>query len=609
MRSPRYVPATGVLAEPMAFDAAFFGYSASEARTMDPQHRVFLECAWSALESAGYAPRGFSGAVGVFGGSDVPRYWIERIGATGAALSMEEYAVSFANMSDTLATRVAYELGLRGPALTVQTACSTSLVAVHLACQSLRAGECDMALAGGVVVLPPDRLGYLSEGGSVVSPDGHCRPFDADAQGMVSSSGAGLVVLRRLADAVADGDTIHAVLHGTAINNDGAQKVGFTAPSVEGQAGAIARALAMAGFDAATIGYVEAHGTATRLGDPIEVAALTRAYRAHTDLRGYCALGSLKSNLGHLGVAAGVAGLIKAALCLANERIPPTLHFRRPNPELELEASPFHVNARTLEWPRGAAPRRAGVSAFGVGGTNAHVVLEEAPAAAAASPSRAAQLLVISARTSGSLDGVTQRLAASFAADGPPLADAAFTLARGRQAFARRRGVVARDGRGAAEALQRGDRTWVAEGVAPGRAPRVAFLFPGGGTQAVGMGRELYAGEAVYRDAFDRAAAGFDAALGIDVRGLLFASDPAIAADALRRPTRNIAAIYCTEYALARLLGSFGVTPSAVTGHSLGEYAAATIAGILTVEDAVRLLVERGQIHEALPADAALLIV
>ncbi|PCC73750.1 amino acid adenylation domain-containing protein [Nannocystis exedens] len=610
LKNPRFVPAIGVMPDAMCFDAAFFGYSPREARLIDPQQRVLLEVAWAALEHAGYAPRGLDGAVGVFAGCDVPRYWLERIGSPGGPLSIEEYEVGFGNMSDTLATRVSYELGLRGPAFTVQTACSTSLVAVHVACQNLVTGECDVALAGGALVMPPDRLGHVSEGGSVVAPDGHCRPFDVDAQGIVGGNGVGVVVLKRLADAVAAGDTIHAVIRATAINNDGARKVGFTAPSVAGQCEVIERALAVAGVDPAQIGLVEAHGTATRLGDPIEVAALTQAYRRRTAARASCALGSIKGNIGHLGAAAGVAGLIKAALALAREAIPPTLHFRAANPELALDSSPFFVNSNTITWPKSHVQRFAAVSSFGVGGTNAHAILGEAPAAAPGDPSRPVQLLVLSAQSPAALTAGAARLADALAhPDAPALPDVAYTLARGRTAMRRRLAVVARDAESAARALRDGDRARVAEGVAGDRPPRVAFLFPGGGTQSVGMGRELYSGDPAYRAEFDAAADRFVAELDVDVRHLLHAADPDEAARALLRPTRFLPAIFCCEYALARRMMALGVVPAAVTGHSLGEYTAAAIAGVLSLADAARLLATRARLHESLAVEAGLLVV
>ncbi|MCY1059147.1 non-ribosomal peptide synthetase/type I polyketide synthase [Nannocystis sp. SCPEA4] len=610
VKAPRFVPAIGVMPDAMCFDAAFFGYSPREARLLDPQQRVLLEVAWAALEHAGHPPRGIDEPVGVFAGCDVPRYWLERIGNAGGPLSLEEYEVGFGNMNDTLATRVAYELGLRGPAFTVQTACSTSLVAVHVACQSILAGECTVALAGGAVVLPPDRLGHVSEGGTVVSQDGRCRPFDADAQGIVAGSGVAVVVLKRLADALADGDTIHAVIRATAINNDGARKVGLTAPSVSGQCEVIERALALADVDPGAIGLVEAHGTATRLGDPIEVAALTQAWRRSTARRGYCALGSIKGNIGHLGATAGVTGLIKAALALAREAIPPTLHFRAANPELALADSPFFVAAELMPWPKGHVPRFAAVSSFGVGGTNAHAILEEAPELPPSGPSRPVQLLVLSARSPGSLtNGAMQLSDALDRPDAPPLADVAHTLARGRTALPRRMAVIARDAAGAVRSLRATDRTFVVEGVAGERPPRVAFLFPGGGTQEFGMGRESYEHDPQYRAEFDAAAARFAGELEFDVRALLYAGDPEAAARELRRPTRFLPAIFCCEYALARRMMALGVVPAALTGHSLGEYTAAAIAGILSLDDAVRLLATRARLHESLDVEAALLAV
>ncbi|MDC0720415.1 non-ribosomal peptide synthetase/type I polyketide synthase [Nannocystis bainbridge] len=608
--APRFVPAIGVMPDAMCFDAAFFGYGPREARLLDPQQRVLLEVAWAALEHAGHAPRGSERPVGVFAGCEVPRHWLERIGAPGGPLSIEEYEVGFANMNDTLATRVAYELGLRGPAFTVQTACSTSLVAVHLACQSLLTGECELALAGGAVVMPPDRLGHVSEGGSVVAPDGRCRPFDADAQGIVGGNGVGVVVLKRLADALADGDSIHAVIHATAINNDGARKVGFTAPSVPGQIEVIERALALAAVDPVRIGLVEAHGTATRLGDPIEVAALTQAWRRSTAARGYCALGSIKGNIGHLGAAAGIAGLIKAALALAREAIPPTLHFRAANPELALDTSPFFVNSDTITWPKSHVPRFAAVSAFGVGGTNAHAILGEAPAIAPGEPSRPVQLLVLSAQSPASLaEGATRLADALSGPDAPALADVAHTLARGRTPMRHRRAVVARDAAAAAVALQTGDRARVVDGLAGDRPPRIAFMFPGGGTQTVGMGRELYTADPSFRAEFDAAADRFAAELELDVRALLFTADPDEAARGLLRPTRFLPAIFCCEYALARRLIALGVVPAAVTGHSLGEYTAAAIAGVLSLADAARLLAIRARLHESIELPAGLLVV
>ncbi|WP_437297431.1 amino acid adenylation domain-containing protein [Sorangium sp. So ce426] len=612
IRAPNLVPACGVLDDAMCFDARFFGYSPNEAMLMDPQHRIFLECAWEAMERAGYDPLSCEQSVGVFAGSEAPLYWLERVGMPKAPLSAEYYRILTGNVTDGLTTRVAYKLGLRGPAVTVLTACSTSLVAVHLACQSLATKECDMVLAGGVVVLPPTRLGHVHEEGSLASPDGHCRPFDADAQGTVAGSGVSVVVLKRLEDALRDGDHIHAVILGSAITNDGSRKVGYAAPGTDGQAQAILKAHAAAGVEPESITFVEGHGTGTRLGDPIEVAALSRAFGNGTDKVGFCALGSLKSNLGHLGAAAGATGLIKAALSLEHELIPPTLHFRRPNPELHLESSPFFVNAAPLAWKRGARPRRAGVSAFGMGGTNAHVILEEAPAMDPSGPSRPCQLLVLSAQTSEALEGMTDRLAGHLRhAAHLSLPDVAFTLQQGRARFAHRRAVVCREPVSAAALLRARDPAHAFSDVAEGRAPKVVFLFPGGGSQRVDMGRELYGSERVFRESLDECATLFQRALSMDIRALLFPGpeERERAAEQLRAPCANMAAIFSIEVATARLLLSWGIRPAAVSGHSLGEYTAACVAGVLSLEAAVTLIAARGRLYEQLPRDVATLVV
>src|SRR6185369_11396948 len=415
LRDPSYVRSSGFLDEIDLFDAPFFGFSAREAALLDPQQRLFLECAWEALEAAGYDSLRVNGPVGVFGGTSSNSYSLFYLYSRAAVLNSPTAGQMFlGGDKDFLCTRVSYEMGLRGPSLGVQTACSTSLVAVHLACQSLLNGECDMALAGGVSIKVPQNVGYFYQPSSILSADGHCRSFDARAGGSVPGSGAGVVVLKRLEDALADGDPVRAVIRGSAVNNDGALRVGFTAPSVEGQSAAIAEALALARVEPETIGYVEAHGSGTPLGDPIEIAALTRAYRDGTDRRGFCAVGSVKSNIGHLDAAAGIAGLIKTVLALEHGEVPPSLHFQTPNPSCDLAASPFYVNSELRPWPRPAGPetpRRAGVSSFGMGGTNAHVVLEEAPEPEPSGPSRDWQILVLSARTPEALEAATDNLA------------------------------------------------------------------------------------------------------------------------------------------------------------------------------------------------------
>ncbi len=606
-----YVPAHGAIPDAMKFDAGFFGYSAHDARLIDPQQRIFLECAWEAMEDAGYDPQRCPGAVGVFGGASIPRYWLERVGwrrdQTG---TMEQVQEIIGNNRDFLTSRVAYKLGLRGPALNVQAACATSLVAVHLACQHLLTGQCDVALAGGVSLVALGDSGYLQEDAHVMSADGHCRPFDAAAGGFVPASGAALVVLKRLTDALADGDTIRAVIRGSAVNNDGASRVGFTAPSVEGQTDAITRAHAAARVAPDSISYVEAHGTATQLGDLIEVKALTQAFRAGGTVReGFCALGSIKSNLGHLDAAAGVTGLIKTVLAMEHECVPATLHYERPNPALDLAASPFFVAAAARPWRRGGAARRAGVSAFGLGGTNAHVIVEEPPPRAPAASSTPAQLLVLSARTETALQAASRRLAEHLHAHPElSLADVAHTLQQGRRPFTHRRALIARSGAQAAAALSAQSRDTLITGAARERPPSLVFMFPGGHTQFVGMGQELYAHSRTYKDAIDRCAALFAAELRCDIRSFLYpeAARAKEAAKDLKRPSLNMATVFATEYALAQLLGSLGLRPAAVTGHSLGEYTAACVAGVLSLEDAVALLCLRGRLGDEMAESSML---
>jgi amino acid adenylation domain-containing protein len=609
LRSPRLVPACGVLEEAMGFDAGFFGCGPKEALYMDPQHRAFLECAWAGLEDAGYTAPTYDGAIGVFAGAEAPRYWLERLGLHGGPWNAEDYQAVHGNLPDNLTTRVADKLGLRGPAITVATACSTSLVAIHLACQQLLAAQCDLALAGGVGVHSPFAPGHLYQDGGLMSRSGHCRPFDAAAEGIVSGSGVAVVVLKRLEDALRDGDHIRAVIRGSAINNDGGNKASYLAPSVEGQLAVLRKAYASADVDPATVSYIEAHGTATRLGDLVEFTALRRAFAERTERRQFCALGSVKSNLGHLGAAAGVTGLIKATLALERGLIPPTLHFTAPPAELELQDSPFFVHAQPRPWPAAAQPRRAGVSAFGVGGTNAHVVLEQAPAIPAAGRARGVQLLLLSARTPSALDEATRRLAAHLQQHPEqPLPDVAYTLQRGRAHLQHRRAVIASDAAAASARLSAAEPTLVATGSVPARPPKLVFMFPGGGTQRVQMGRELYEQEPVYREALARCARLFQNELGCDLLALLFPppGDEPAAAAALLRPSLNNAAIFATEFALTELLQSWGLRPAAVTGHSLGEYAAACLSGVLRLEDAVALVALRGRIYDELTGGATM---
>jgi amino acid adenylation domain-containing protein len=614
LADPAYVKAGAVLAGVELFDAPFFGFTPREAAALDPQHRLFLECAWEALEAAGYDPARHPGAVGVYAGVGVNTYLLRNLAARRGFLDgLGAYQAFIANDKDFVPTRVSYKLNLKGPSVDVQTACSSSLVAVHFARQALLLGECDMALAGGVSIQVPHRTGYLWQEGGIPSPDGHCRAFDAAARGTVRGSGAAVLVLKRLADALADGDRIRAVLLGSAINNDGAAKVGYTAPSVDGQAAAIAAALAAAGVEPDEIGYVEAHGTGTELGDPVEVAALTQAFRAGTRRTGFCALGSLKTNLGHLDTAAGAAGLIKTVLALEHGELPASLHFERPNPRIDFAASPFYVNAALREWPRPeGAPRRAGVSSFGIGGTNAHVVVEEAPPQEEAeAAARALQLLPLSARTATALDAAGANLAEHLRRH-PDLAlpDVAYTLQAGRQAFAHRRVLVCASMAEAAAALAGADPERVLSAEAEGGERPVAFLFPGQGAQHPNMALDLYRGEAAFRAEMDRCCAGLLPHLGRDLRALLYpppgeeeAAARELAGTALAQP-----ALFAVEYALARLWMAWGITPQALLGHSVGELVAACLAGVLALDDALRLVATRGRLMAAMPGGAMLAV-
>ena len=595
---PQYVRARGVLDDDVfGFDAKFFGFSSREADITDPQQRIFLECCWEALEDAAYAPSTFPGRIGLFGGSSWSTYFFDIYARPDLWRALGAFQITIGNEKDHLTTRVSYKLNLRGPSVTVQTACSSSLVAVAMACQSLAMRESDMALAGGVSISVPQKIGYLYQEGAILCPDGHCRAFDAEAQGTVGGNGVAVVVLKRLAEAIADGDRIRAVIRGWAVNNDGSAKVGYTAPSIEGQAAAIAAAHALAGISPDTISYVEAHGTGTPLGDPIEVAALIDAFRRGTDRVGYCAIGSVKTNIGHLDAAAGIVGLVKTTLSLENRTIPASLHFRTPNPVIPLASSPFFVNAERREWSANGAPRRAGVSSFGIGGTNAHVVVEEAPPAEASGPSRPDCLIVLSAQTESALTAASSNLAAHIAAHpDQSLADVAYTLQAGRTPFPHRRAIVCRTAAEAVEALS--GRDGVLSGLRDAEPPRVVFAFPGQGSQHAGMLSGLYDSEPAFAEEVDRLTSALDAGLGDDLRSILRSPSPELDIDQTRYAQP---AIFIVEYALARLWMEWGIVPDMVIGHSVGEFTAACIAGVFSPEDAVRLVAERGKLMQALP--------
>ncbi|QSI32381.1 SDR family NAD(P)-dependent oxidoreductase [Variovorax sp. RKNM96] len=611
---PDYVKA-GVMFEGFdQFDAGFFGYTPREAENLDPQQRVFLECASAALEHAGCDPERWPGKVGVYAGEGANVYLIRNLlpsfglGAhTGIA---DLLGLMSGNSGGSLCTRVAYKLNLRGPAVSVQTACSTSLTAVHTACQALLSHDCDMALAGGVWLNLLQEGGYRYQAGAILSPDGHCRAFDADAAGTVIGSGAGVVVLKRLDEALRDGDTIHAVIKGTAANNDGSAKVGFTAPSIDGQAEVIRSAQLIAGVSADTIGYIETHGTGTTLGDPIEIAALTQAFRADTERRGFCAVGSVKTNIGHLDAAAGVAGLIKATMALKHGVLPPSLHFTKPNPQIDFASSPFYVNAQRQPWPEGRTPRRAGVSSFGIGGTNVHVVLEEAPVARPSTQAKAPtwQVLPLSARNTNALQQAAQQLASHLEEAGPgtSLADVAQTLQTGRRALAVRGAVVADELATAVEALRAPESDFDLGSGVPASAPEVAFLFPGGGTQHANMGLALYRDHPVFRQEIDRCCDALRDAMGMDLRQLLYpaAGGEAAADEKLGRIEYTQPVLFIVEYAMARLWMSRGVQPAVMLGHSLGEYVAACLAGVFSLEDALRIVATRGRLMQSMSPGA-----
>jgi phthiocerol/phenolphthiocerol synthesis type-I polyketide synthase E len=598
LSNPDYVRRGNAIDDADFMDAEFFGLSKREAEVTDPQQRVFLECAWEALEHAGYT--GDGERVGVFAGVGMNTYFLQLLSNPAVIANTGGYQLMLANDKDFLATRVAYKLNLRGPAVAVQTACSTSLAAVHLACQSILSGECDMALAGGVSIPFPQSTGYLYMPGMILSPDGYCRPFDVAARGTVPGRGAGIVVLKRLSQAHADEDLIYAVIRGSAWNNDGGGKVGYTAPSIDGQAAVIRQALAAAGVTADRLGYVEAHGTATELGDPIEVAALTTVFAESNALPGSCVLGAVKANMGHADVAAGVAGLIKAALAVNAGIIPPTPNFAHANPSLELDKGPFVVSSSSMPWPSGRE-RWAGVSSFGIGGTNVHVVLSGEPERSSRQPVERPNIFPISARTPTALAAACGRLADRLDADASLiLDDVAATLQLGRREFAFRRAVVASNRIELAGSLRNLPKN---RELAPlDLRNDVVFLFPGQGQQFVGMAEELYRTDALIRNTINDGASRLRDALDLDVVELIAGQkkNPELKS---RLTDTSVAqpVLFLIEYALVARWRSLGVEPSALLGHSLGELTAACIAGVFCFDDALRLAAARGRLMAQTP--------
>lgn len=615
LRDPTYVKARGSLDTIDQFDAYFFGFNPREASIMDPQHRLFLESAWEAIENASYDPDTYRGRIGVYGGTGMNGYLSANLLSNPDLIeSIGSFQTAIGNDKDYVTTRVSYKLNLKGPSVSMNTACSTSLVAVHFACQSLLSEECDMALAGGVSITLPNDAGYFYEVGGISSSDGHCRPFDSESAGTVGGNGVGVVILKRFVDALSDRDTIYAVIRGTAINNDGAMKVGYTAPSVSGQAEVIVEALSVARVQPETVTYIETHGTGTALGDPIEIAALTQAFRASTDRSQFCAIGSVKANIGHLDVAAGIAGFIKTVLALYHRTLPPNINFEKPNPQIDFTNSPFYVNVRSKPWETIDSPRRAGISSFGIGGTNAHVILEEAPTLdtsvhTSAEAEHPWQLVTLSAKTPTALTNATTNLA-RYCQQHPnlSLADVCYTLQLGRKQFNHRAMLVARDIGDVVSALSMHtpNRLQISSNEAQKRS--VVFMFPGWGTEYVNMAHEIYLYEPVFRACVDRCCAMLVPELGCDLRQVLYPdnNDAEASSSELKRPSLALTALFVTEYALAKLWIAWGIQFDSMIGHSLGEYVAACLAGVFSEQDALALVALRGRLFEQVPAGTML---
>ena len=607
LKNPHYVKAGAHLENFDYFDPDFFGFSPKEAGILDPQHRQFYECCWEALERAGHPPSKFDGAIGVYAGSGMAAYLAQNIMTNKDLVdSVGMFLLRHTgNDKDFLATRVSYSFDLKGPSVNIQNACSTSSVATHMACQALLSEECDMALAGGVTIDLPHNRGYLYKENEILSPDGHCRAFDHRSKGTIFGSGAGVVVLRRLEDAVKDGDHIHAVIIGSAINNDGSSKVGYLAPSVEGQAEAMTEAMEIADIDSDTIEYVECHGTGTPVGDPIEVAALTAAFNETTDRKGFCGIGSVKTNIGHLDTAAGVAGLIKATLSLENKKIPASLNYEAPNPTIDFARSPFYVNGELKEWKVNVHPRRAGVNSLGVGGTNAFIILEEPPKRAGSQPyDRSNHLITYSAKSRKSLDAYGEKLA-QFLKLNPEIsmADAAYTLFEGREKFENCRVLAVRDREEAIEVLESNDQRRVFTHTDDGDEKSLVFMFPGGGAQYADMGKDLYESEAVFKQHMDEGFRILQDKTQHDYRKFLFVGEQNIEdVDLeLKKPSVQLPLIFLIEYALAKLWISMGIEPKALIGHSMGENTAACLAGVFSFTDALGLVLLRGQLMDDVP--------
>ncbi len=605
IRRPEYVKAKGLLEGVEYFDASFFEYSPKEAELMDPQLRILHECTWEAIENSGYNPENYTKPIGVYLGASPNYHWLNSLSKSNSS-NLQEFTAMLLNEKDFYATRVAYKLNLKGPAITLQTACSTSLVSINMACNDLISRKCHMALAGGISITYPIKSGYLYQEGMIFSPDGHCRPFDEKAAGTVQGNGVGLVVLKKLKEAMADGDTIYAVIKGSAINNDGSRKVGYTAPSIEGQTEVIKAAQVLAKVEPESISYIETHGTATTLGDYVELEALKTAFNRTVD--NHCAIGSVKSNVGHLDAAAGVTGFIKTVLSLKNKVLPPSLHFVKPNPRLDLENSPFYVNTKLKEWKNSDYPLRAGVSSFGMGGTNAHVILEEAPLAENYPETREWKLVVLSAKTEASLKAMINKLSLHFKANKDiNLSDVAYTLQTGRKEFKYRYAFVCKNLKNAVQVIEDSlnkQRTSNDSAYCFGQAKAsksIIFMFPGQGSQYINMGRELYEKEPIFRNEMETCFEQLKKLVDYDIKKILFSSNPEADAAHITQTAVAQTVIFIIEYSLAKLLMKLGIQPQAMIGHSIGEYVAACISGVFKLEDALKLVTARGRLMQKMP--------
>ncbi len=593
--NPKFVAADAILEDMDLFDAAFFDYSAREAEIMDPQHRLFLESAWEVLESAGYSSELYDGRIAVYAGANLSGYMIRNLYSNpGLVEDVGSFKIMLANGQDFLATKVSYKMNLLGPSVNVNTLCSSSMVALHYACQNLLNYGCDIALAGGVSFQVSRNEAFFYQEGGIGSSDGHCRAFDSKANGTVSGSGLAVVALKRLEDAIADGDCIHAVIRGMGINNDGSLKNSYTAPSVDGQAECIAEAIAVSEVDPETITYVETHGTGTNLGDPIEIAALTKAFRSYTDKKQYCAIGSVKTNIGHLVNAGGLASVIKTVLAMKNRVIPPSLNFEEPNPKIDFTDSPFYVNSRLSKWETDGSPLRAGVSSFGIGGTNTHVILEEAPELSPAKESnRPWQLICLSAKTEPALEKMCSNLAGHLNKNTDiNLADAAFTLQVGRRNFNHRKVLAVRDIEDLKNKLEIENSDDVIARMQKSGEQSVIFMFSGTDNYYMNMGMELYNVEPVFKRTVDHVAGIMEKETGIVIKRWMFKErSKSASGETVQNENIKAAFTFIIEYALAKLLMECEIYPQHMIGEGVGEYVAACISGVMSLEDALKLIV------------------